>query len=260
MRSVTGRIHKEVAMRFSRKMADRIVPGPIVSFTFDDFPRTALTVAGSMLGEKRLRGTYYVAMGLMGKTGPVGEMFDRDDLSELVAAGHELACHSFDHLSCCRLSASELKRGCERNCQLAAELLGGYRLRNFSFPFGDVSLSAKSALKSSYDSCRSVQKGINCESVDLAFLRANPVISRSPFEQLKEVIVEGVRRKAWVVLYTHDVTSNPSPYGCTPEYFQKILCFVMDSGAEVLTVAEAMSRFQVRGRAQSIRTGPQSRG
>ena len=42
--------------------------GPIISFTFDDFPRSALYTGGAILERFGLNGTYYAAFGLMGRT------------------------------------------------------------------------------------------------------------------------------------------------------------------------------------------------
>src|SRR5947209_11228992 len=93
------RFQKLLAVGFSRKSSSQPPLKPIVSFTFDDFPRSALTVAGKILDNYNVCGTYYAAMGLMGKITEVGEMFDSRDLKHLVAAGHELACHTFDHVA-----------------------------------------------------------------------------------------------------------------------------------------------------------------
>ena len=31
-----------------------------------------------------------------------------------------------------------------------------------------------------------------------------------------------VRRRAWLILYTHDVTEQPSPWGCTPQSLERL--------------------------------------
>src|SRR2546429_5422660 len=58
---------KTLCSLYSRKVAwgNR---GPVVSFSFDDFPRTAYTVGGAILKRLEVRGTYYAAPGLMGTT------------------------------------------------------------------------------------------------------------------------------------------------------------------------------------------------
>jgi peptidoglycan/xylan/chitin deacetylase (PgdA/CDA1 family) len=237
---------KRIAQRFSRKLAEQVSPSPIVSFTFDDFPRSALAVAGAMLADNGLRGTYYAAMGLLGHRTSMGEIFNAADLRVLVEAGHELSCHTFDHLYCLRSTGSEVQWACDRNRRAVAEILGGYRLRNFSYPSGCVTWSAKSSLTSIYDSCRTVEWGINANPVDLGFLRAAPVYSGCPIGKLQRLIAENAEQAGWLILYTHDVSPQPSIVGCTPAYFRDILSSAIASGASVVTVAEAVSRFRLR--------------
>ncbi len=69
--------------------------GPIVSFGFDDFPRSAYTAGGEILKNFGARGTYYVSLGLMNTSNDLGEQFRLDDLHSLVKDGHELASHTF---------------------------------------------------------------------------------------------------------------------------------------------------------------------
>jgi peptidoglycan/xylan/chitin deacetylase (PgdA/CDA1 family) len=179
---------------------------------------------------------------MSGKT-VVGEMFNRSDLASLVADGHELACHTLNHVRCCDVRGVELLQKCEENRRQVSEMLGGYKLCNFSFPEGVVNPSSKALLSSIYDTCRTIEPGINIDPIDLGFLRANCVYARLPIEKVKEAILQNTRRKGWLILYTHDVTDAPSIYGCTPEYFREVLGCVVDSGADILTVAEARRRF-----------------
>src|SRR5450631_1280171 len=70
---------------------------PLISFTFDDFPRSALLVGGSILNNVGLAATYYASLGLIGKEAPSGQIFVADDLATLFDQGHELGCHTFAH-------------------------------------------------------------------------------------------------------------------------------------------------------------------
>src|SRR6188768_4580996 len=79
-----------------RRLCHLRLERPIISFTFDDFPRSALRQAGAILRQHETTGTYYVSIGLMDKETPTGQMFTRDDLNELVEQKHELACHTYD--------------------------------------------------------------------------------------------------------------------------------------------------------------------
>jgi len=198
-----------------------------------------------MLGDAEVHGTYYTARGLMGMATPVGEMFGRDDLESLVSAGHELACHTFDHALCSDLVTAALVKNCQNNRQRIAEELNGYGLTNFSFPEGVVTLGAKLALSSIYITCRTIEPGINRDPVDFAFLRANRVYSQFGISRVKEMIRQNAEEQGWLVLYTHGVSDRPSPYGCTPTEFAEVLRCAVDSQADILSIVEATERFQV---------------
>jgi hypothetical protein len=59
-------------------------PVPLISFTFDDFPRSALLAGGAILESFGYRGTFYASMGEMGNDSEVGEIFRPDDLTLLI--------------------------------------------------------------------------------------------------------------------------------------------------------------------------------
>ncbi len=239
------RLHLLAAKLLKRRLACQITPRPIISFTFDDFPRSALTVGGEILGEYGIRGTYYVAMGLLGKRTAVGEMFDENDLGRMAASGHELACHTLDHTISCDLSVPDLVASCRENQRRIAQVFGEHPADNFSFPEGVVTLSSKMALGSMYTTCRTIEPGVNRDPVDLAFLRSYRVYSTSGLRALHRVIRRNQSENGWIVVYTHDVGMTPSPYGCTPIEFREVVRCAVDSGAEVLPVAEAAKRFRL---------------
>ncbi len=232
-----------MAEHLSKASARRRERSPIVSFTFDDFPKTALTVGGRMLIDHGWRGTYYCALGLMGQSTGPDSMFARNDLDDLLSAGHQLACHTFNHRSCFSIDSVSLVEDCARNRRELMSLLPGCEIRDFSFPNGQATLSAKVRLRSSYDSCRSIAWGVNLEPTDLAYLRANPIYSRYGTGQIQQLIKSTVEKNGWLILYTHEICAKPSPYGCTPEQFAEVLQYVSESGAEVLSVHEAVRRF-----------------
>jgi len=196
-----------------------------------------------MLAANGWRGTYYASLGLMGGSGGAGQMFALPDLEALLAAGHELACHTFSHTSCLSVNTAKFLDECAENRRRAATMLDGYRLQNFSFPHGHATLAAKRSLNSIYDTCRSNRGGINSDPLDLGFLRANPIYSSLPIENLKQLIQANARANGWLVLYTHDIAEEPSPYGCTPEYFEAVLLYVHESQTEVVPICEGARRF-----------------
>lgn len=189
--------------------------------------------------------TYYASMGLMGGQTAVGQIFRRDDLDVLIAAGHELGCHTLKHTRSCDTTPSGLMTSCLENRMQMAQQLGGYEPRSFSFPEGVVTLGGKVVLSSAYESCRSIESGLNCDPVDLAFLRANQVYSRWGIEKLKKAILLNREHNSWIILYTHDVGHKPSEYGCTPGEFRDLVLFAVESGSDVLPIREAAKRFRL---------------
>ena len=129
------------------RLSARPVPlgnqGPIVSFCFDDFPRTALTTGGRILKSLGVAGSYYVAAGLMNKVNDLGEQFHREDLDTVLADGHELASHTFSHVSSRSVAASTFLEDVQKGRQAIKQLTGKPDSGNFAFPFGDFTLKAK---------------------------------------------------------------------------------------------------------------------
>jgi peptidoglycan/xylan/chitin deacetylase (PgdA/CDA1 family) len=242
--TVSGWLHNRTAAKLGHRRAQALEPVPIISFTFDDFPRSALTTAGEMLERKGIRGTYYAALELAGQETSVGSIFNLDDIRSLAAHGHELACHTYAHLSAHEHSVSAIAGSCATNRQKALELLPDHPLRNFSFPFGDATLATKRQLGSVYDTLRTVQAGINHSPVDLSFLRGNPIYSWQPLNDVRRLIERNAADNGWLILYTHDVCESPSQYGCTPDYFREVVSCALGSGARVMSIGEAVRHFR----------------
>nr|WP_261405653.1 polysaccharide deacetylase family protein [Chenggangzhangella methanolivorans] len=88
---------------------------PIVSFTFDDVPDTALTAGARILEAHGVRGSFYIAGGLAGRVEPGRTLIDLDGCRELAARGHEIGCHTYAHDAVRRLGPSALAADLDRN-------------------------------------------------------------------------------------------------------------------------------------------------
>ena len=152
--SLPARLVREVRGILCTRPAKMKWPGGVVSFTFDDFPRSAWINGGAILEKYDVRGTYYTAMGLAGTANHLGPMFEVEDLRAARAHGHEIACHTFTHRDCCRASPGAIIGEIEENAAALSALLDGTVLTNFAYPFGGVSLSSKHALANRFASCR----------------------------------------------------------------------------------------------------------
>jgi peptidoglycan/xylan/chitin deacetylase (PgdA/CDA1 family) len=216
--------------------------GPIVSFTFDDFPQTALTVGGSILKAYGARGTYYTAIGLMNISNHQGDHFRSEDLEALLRDGHELASHTFSHVSCRSVSCSEFRGEVAKGRTAIEELTGRSDSGNFAFPFGEVTLNVKKTVGLDVASSRSIWSGFNGPEVDLNLLRANSLYGdREKCAKVQELILENERRRSWLIFYSHDVRPTPSRFGCTPELLEFAVSFASQRGAFILTVADVVA-------------------
>ena len=213
-----------------------------MTFTFDDFPRSALTTGASIIERFGGRATYYVAMGLMGTCNRLGEQFQFADLVSLVERDHEVASHTFSHLSAQATPFEAFSRDVDHGEGSIREALMGTRVNNFAYPYGEVTLTAKRRLGPRMQSCRGTLSGLNGPEVDLNLLRANSLYGNiEQAESAKRLVLENEKRQSWLIFYSHDVTESPSPFGCTPELLEAVVSFVSDRGAKILTVAEVVS-------------------
>jgi peptidoglycan/xylan/chitin deacetylase (PgdA/CDA1 family) len=242
LRSRLGAARRRVITSFHSRLVPMGDIGPIVSFSFDDFPRTAYDVGGAILKGFRARGTYYVAMGLMNVKNDLGEQFQLDSLKALVDDGHELASHTFNHLSCRAVPFSRFQQDVRRGREAIREFVRGSGSDNFAYPYGDVTLEGKKLLGPQFTSCRGTCKGLNGPYLDLNLLRANSLYGdMNQLESAERMISENRSRKGWLIFYTHDVQSKPSRFGCTPQLLEATIASAAQHGMPVLTVAETMA-------------------
>jgi peptidoglycan/xylan/chitin deacetylase (PgdA/CDA1 family) len=237
-----GAVRRKFVSSMYKRQALLATRGPIVSFTFDDFPRTALTAGGEILRSHGVRGTYYAAAGMMDTSNHLGDQFRASDLDKLLREGHELASHTFSHLSCRSISADRFRSDVEKGRRSLEKITGQSDSGNFAFPFGQITLNAKRVVGQDVASSRGITSGFNGPMVDLNMLRANSLYGdQSNRAKVRDLLLENERRQSWLIFYTHDVSPTPSKYGCTPELLEFAVSFATQSCARVSTIAEALS-------------------
>lgn len=245
LRSTLGAVRRAWLSSRHRRTAVLGDSGPFVSFTFDDFPRTAYTTGGAILKSLGVRGTYYVAMGLMNTSNELGEQFRLEDLHAAADDGHELATHTFSHHSSRRISLDSFEEDVRKGRDAVREIAGLSPSGNFAYPYGEATLAAKRSVGSEMISCRGTCRGWNGPHVDLNLLKANSLcgnLDRLKF--VEHLILENEREKGWLIFYTHDVRPNPSVYGCTPELLESVAA-TGKRGGEILPVAEVLLKLAI---------------
>jgi peptidoglycan/xylan/chitin deacetylase (PgdA/CDA1 family) len=206
----------------------------VLSIGFDDFPRSAWTEGGAVLDAEGVKGTYYVCGAHEDGLFEGVPQFGALDLEACARAGHEIGCHSFTHVSFLRQPLAAGLVALEQNRAFLARRLG-IAPTQFAYPYGHASVAAKRALGARFDACRGVQGGLNAGVADLGQLRAHGLERRRiDFGMgLEPLLRRAATLKAWAIVYTHDVSNNPTPYGCRPADLQRVIRLAYRLGLDV---------------------------
>ena len=214
---------------------------PMVSFTFDDIPKSPATTGARLLEDHDARGTFYVSGGLVSAETYGWIPVDAQDIVDLHRNGHEIGCHTFSHTRACDLDAQSLAAEIAQNRRYLRALDPSIKVENFAYPFGYGSFGRKGQLKQAFQSCRSIVPGINSDTVDLQFLRAMPLIDHSiGRDEIERAFDEAQTYNGWLIFYTHDVVERPSVYGCSPGLMNHALEAASKRKIPVLNMAEAL--------------------
>jgi peptidoglycan/xylan/chitin deacetylase (PgdA/CDA1 family) len=252
-----SRIPKPFQRRLARWLGRRPcridLATPIIAFTFDDFPQSALFNAGAILREHGFIGTYYASFGLMGRTIPSGEIFTPADLPEFARQQHELGCHTFDHCDPWDTAPFEFEASTLRNQRWVAKEFPGLTMRTLSYPISYPRPQTKRRVARHFQCARGGGQTFNTGIADLNYLKSFFIEqSRDNLDAIKQTIDANARARGWLIFSTHDVCNSPTRYGCTPKVFKEVVRFAAYSGAEILPVYAALR--QIRGSVERVET------
>jgi peptidoglycan/xylan/chitin deacetylase (PgdA/CDA1 family) len=226
--------------------------GPIISFTFDDFPRSALYTGGAILKQLGTVGTYYASLGLMGKVAPTGIMFTREDLQQLMEQGHELGCHTYGHADAWETRPWAFEQSVIQNSQALSRLAPGAAFRTMSYPINVPRPLTKLKMSARFACCRAGGQHFNAGVLDLNHLAAFFLEkTKGDADVVQRLIEENQRARGWLIFATHDVSSTPTPWGCLPEFFETVVRQAVDSGAQVLPVLKALEAIRTASRTEN---------
>lgn len=210
---------------------------PMVSFSFDDVPRSALTEGGRILRERGWTGSYYVAGSLCGRRLDGIDYMDRDDIIAADQEGHEIGCHTFSHLRLRTATSEAIREDLKRNEDFMRAVLPQHKLSSFAYPFGDLDLRSKALLSRKFPICRGIWEGVNQNRIDFAQLKSVSLERRAFDERAIEYWLDRTQAaKGWLIFFTHDISDDPSPYGCFTDAFARVADSVARRGIRVLPV------------------------
>jgi len=234
-----------VSRKMYRRPAFLRTSVPVISFTFDDFPSSALRIGGAILKEHETRGTYYASLGLMSREAPVGTIFSRNDLSDLIADGHELGCHTYAHSHAWNTPPQQFEQSIAENERVLRQLLPNASFKTMSYPISEPRPRNKRLAARRFTCCRGGGQTFNVGVMDRNYLRAFFLEkSQENPKAVSDIIESNARARGWLILATHDVCDHPTRFGCTPRFFEDVVKCASASGARILPIGEAWDFIQ----------------
>ena len=137
---------------------------PIVSFTFDDFPKSAVASAAALLGRQRRRRNILPQPEFNGATVEGIEYYDLADVKRLIDNGHEIGCHTaWSPAYPAMFPARRWTADLEENAQFVREHFGDVRMTSVRLSFRrNRSRRPSFRCRDRFAACRTTSAGANC--------------------------------------------------------------------------------------------------
>lgn len=241
---IASAVRRRGACLFARsKIGIPSFPRPIVSITFDDFPRSAFTDGARFIEDCDGRATYYACLGIAGQTISTGRLFLHEDIVDLVSRGHEVGCHTFEHLPAGETPTRTYLKSISDNACAVQRLIPGYKFSSHSYPISYPRIATKRLLRELFICCRTGGQSENTNIADAYYLRSY-FLEQGDSTAIERTIFRNAEQNSWLILSTHDIACSPTKYGCSIALFKQVLGWCRASGSELLTVSQTMARIR----------------
>lgn len=197
---LVDRVANRLIWRFASKPRDVVTDVPLVSFTFDDVPDTALHNGATILERHGVRGTFYIAGGLADRVEVDRTLISAKGCADLASRGHEVGCHTFSHSKIRRLGGVALARDLDRNADYLKRSGVEPAATNFAFPYNAAWPLSRRELGRRYRTCRAGGESVNRSGVDPLMLKGVEI--RQPEVDARALtgwIDDVVARPGWLV-------------------------------------------------------------
>ena len=219
----------------------------IVTFGFDDFPKSAADTGADVLESFGAKGIFYACSGLAGRENLTGEQYVDTDMLALDKAGHEIGAHTHTHLDCARVSADVAVENIDKNLDLLKQMGLATAVDHFAYPYGETTVALKRALKDRFLTARGIRTGTNAHGADRMQLAAVELTPDTATTQRAIAAIERASKTpSWLHIFTHDIRNTPSPFGTTAQELRKIVKTARDSGIIIETPRNALQYFGKR--------------
>ncbi len=242
--AMMARIKRRIVPYQARRKLPIKLERPLVSFTFDDCPKSVMKNALKPLEIEGWQATIYMAMGRCGITNHLGLHMNHADVKAAYESGHEIGDHTFSHLDGTEVSLEAFEADIEQN-QRHLNMLGLPPSKTFAYPYGQVSVELKQAMGQRFSGSRGITSYLHRSNADLNQIGSNRLYAGRDFSKLIKQINTLKQSPGWLTIFTHDVRETPSRYGCTPEQMKTVINAVKSIGADIMTVANAIEHMEI---------------
>lgn len=240
--SPMDRIRFRLARVWNQNLRQSVLEQPVISFSYDDFPKSAVDIGAAELEKHGFQGSFYPAASFCGAHEDGQDYYTREDIGRLRAKGHEIGCHTHDHANLLRLNNREIDDQFVRNQKFFDPLLENDRFVSLAYPFGNVSPRVKKVAQQRFPVCRGVWSGVNTGMIDMALLKVVGLDHHLTVEQTRDWIEQARAVNGWLIFVAHDIQKQHSPFGVSPDRYAAIVDTVAESGIEVLTIRDAAAK------------------
>ena len=214
----------------------------VVSFSFDDVPASACHQGAMLLELYQARGTFYICGSLTDGVEQNQPCHSVQDLQRLIENDHEIGCHTYSHTNCANATSHFLLEDWERNQVFFKQ--HGITNHGFAFPFGAYDLGSKLAASKRFAYNRITGGGTQTGRADLSALRAQALYSANNNEdEIGALIKHTASEGGWLILYSHEVSESPGPWGTTPALLESALQTATQESCQILPVHKAIDFF-----------------
>ena len=223
--------------------------GGAVTISFDDAWDSQYKHALPVLLEYNIPATFYILTDVV-KNNDFGYMNEAQVMS-LHRLGFEIGGHTVTHPDVTTLEGEDLMRELSESKQYLEELLNT-EVSSFAYPFGAYNDAAIKALhdvgfRDGRGASQVTESGLNSTQENVFAYNSFSPNTDVSLEQMKIAVDEAVERGEWFIFSFHQVGQYNGQYDTPPQQFADIIKYITESGIEVITIEEGVSRFEVVG-------------
>ena len=210
---------------------------PLVSITFDDGWESSFKNGVPLLAKYGYAATFYLTPSAL----DTENFMTSQNVDALVAAGHEIASHGYQHLDFTTLAPEAV------DDQLSHAAAYFHQVRKldaiqFSTPFGTSDNEVTYAAEKYYSSLRTTDDGINTrQNFDPYHLLVLYIGNDTPANKLAEALADAQALNGWLIVVYHRVDTNTKGEPViAPAQFQTQLDVIKRSHITVMPVGAAL--------------------